>query len=121
MLRVYSGECCLCDVGTPVTLNDRWGEEKELHTGDIVLLWHVEYLGTDLETQTCHGMTVVVSDQHYWAAKEESEEERNTPWIMGIKSVPPNVPEWRVELIKKFSDVVDGEHWTEYGFNYREE
>lgn len=46
-LRVYSGESCKCDVGLPVGAKDRMG--RDLHTGDIVIVWHGEYLGTDIE------------------------------------------------------------------------
>lgn len=122
MLRVFSGDYCKCDVGIPYNFKDRYGADIELHTGDIVLLWSADYEGTDYETQTFHGMTVIVSDQYTCYSDCEVVENIDAvqPFVMGIKDVDLSNDSWRVELVKKYTDVVDGEHWRDYGFNYRD-
>ena len=39
---------------------------------------------------------------------------------MGIKDVDLSTEDWRVEIVKKYTDVIDGEHWKEFGFNYKD-
>jgi hypothetical protein len=44
-------------------------------------------------------------------------------FVMGIKEV--NFMEkdsgWYIERVKSYKDVIDREHWKDYGFNYKEE
>lgn len=118
-LKVFSGECCLCDVGIPADAVDMNG--KELHTGDIVHLWHVHYPGTDSEQwHTAGGLTAVVCHQYqsYSNGNVEMHSAHDAPFVMGIKAIAWSDPEWRVEIVKKFGDVIVGERWPAYGFSY---
>ena len=120
-LRVFSGKCCMCDVGIPVGATSTYGYPIEIHTGDIVIVWHGDYIGTDLETwSTCATLTAVVSDDYQsfsdGTIKLLDTEEPAFP--MGIKGCGFLHPEWRVQVVKKYSDVIPGEHWPQYGFSY---
>jgi len=120
-LRIFSGKSCLCDVGIPVNAFSTWGDPVEIHTGDIVIVWHGDYIGTDLESWTpTDGMTAVVANhyQSFSGGVIELRREVCEPFAMGIKDCGFDHPEWRVQVVKKFSDVVPGEHWPAYGFSY---
>lgn len=117
-LKVFSGECCQCDVGIPVGHEDMHG--NPLHTGDIVQLWSGDYIGTDLEqwTPTDH-LTCVVSDQYQSYTSGRIEEKDNPrPFVMGIKDAGFGSPEWKVRIVKSHADVIQGEHWTAFGFRF---
>lgn len=123
ILKVFSGEFCKCDCGIPVKAFSTYGDEIELHTGDIVITWRGEYVGTDSEFWfPCDGLTCVVADQYqsYSNGKIEALPEIGNPYVMGIKSCGFDDLQWRVQLVKKWHDVVAGEKWPQYGFNYRE-
>jgi hypothetical protein len=105
-LAVYSGQCRMCMVGKPAPFKDLTG--KPLATGDIVVMWPD---GGYLDFT----MSVVV-------------EEKDDFFVMGIRSVPLDLDDdgnptsyWRVQKVKDHSDVIPGEHWKAFGFNYREE
>lgn len=120
-LRVFSGKCCLCDVGIPVGATSTWGEPVEIHTGDIVVLWHGRWVGTDVEEWTqSGGLTAVVSNdyQTYSDGVIELIHDGGKPFAMGIKDCGFDDSEWRVEVVKKYSDVIPGEHWPQFGFSY---
>jgi hypothetical protein len=113
---VYSGECRLCTVGIPTGLSDVLG--RLLHTGDIVLTYKegedgVEFFGD---------LTVVVCNQ-YNSYTDGTHVLLDGPmefFAMGIRVVPINdTGSWKVRKVKSFEDVIDGEHWKAYGFNYR--
>jgi hypothetical protein len=97
---VYSGKVRLCAVGVPVQATDY--ADKPLFTGDIVCI----------DTPSSHSrptLTVVVADG-------------DGPFVMGIKSVPMDAPgEWNIWKLKDHRDVVDGEHWKAWGFNFKAE
>jgi hypothetical protein len=119
-LKVFSGECCKCDAGTPIAEKCQSG--ADLHTGDIVLLWHGEYLETEIECWYPNEyLTVIVTDQYtsYSDGSIVKNTDDKQPYAMGIKSCGFNAPEWRIQLVKKWSDVVEGEHWPAFGFSYR--
>jgi hypothetical protein len=120
-LKVFSGKCCLCDVGIPVKARSTWGDPVEIHTGDIIILWRGGFIGTDVEQWTPDSeLTVVVAD-HYQSYSDGSIElikEPEAPFPMGIKDCGFDSPEWRIQVVKKFSDVIPGEHWPAYGFSY---
>ncbi|HCW1009308.1 TPA: hypothetical protein OW416_005594 [Pseudomonas aeruginosa] len=120
-LRVFSGKCCLCDVGIPVGATSTYGDPIEIHTGDIVIVWRGGYLGTDLETWTpTDGLTVVVSDdyQSFSDGTIQLLDTEGGAFAMGIKDCGFLHPEWRVQVVKKYSDVIPGERWPHYGFSY---
>ena len=126
MLNVYSGECRFCEVGIPVNETDMSG--KEIHTGDIVQLYQGSYVGTHLEEwMPTSGLTVVVirAYQSFSDGTHQLHVGPHKPFTMGIASVgvqgQGDASEWKVSIVKKYYDVVDGEHWKEFGFNYREE
>lgn len=122
-LQVFSGNCCKCDVGVEVGAKDYMGEE--IHTGDIVMVWHGEYIGTDIECwYPSGGLTIVVSDQYQTTSDGRSfvhieNEGKPIPFVMGIAGCGFDHPEWQIHTVKKFSDVIDGEHWPAYGFSYK--
>lgn len=121
-LKVFSGKCCLCDVGIPTGAKSTWGDPIEIHTGDIVIIWRGSYIGTDFEEWVpSAGLTVVVSEnyQSYNGGVEIEAIGPGTPYPMGIKSCGFNHPEWRVQVVKKYSDVVPGERWPNFGFSYQ--
>ncbi|MDQ0068308.1 hypothetical protein J2W34_000082 [Variovorax boronicumulans] len=95
------------EVGVEIGKKDSFG--KVLHTGDIVMLAHGDYLGTDLESWTYDNLLSVIV----------TEPETGVPFVMGIKDCGFEHPEWRIQIVKKFGDVVDGERWPDWGFNYR--
>jgi hypothetical protein len=119
VLKVFSGKCCLCDVGVDTGATDASGQH--IHTGDIVMVYHGDYVGTDLESwNPCGGLTAVVSDQYQSYADGKIEETgNNNPFVMGIRDCGFNDPKWQIRIVKKYFDVIDGEHWKAYGFNYR--
>lgn len=119
-MKVFSGKCCLCDVGFPSGIKDfRTGDE--LYTGDIVLLYSVDYPNTDIEHWNCHGMTIIVADQYtsYTTGVITPNQTPFKPFCMGVKCVDFPSKQWKVQLIKSFKDVVDGEHFPSYGFSYK--
>ena len=121
LLKVFSGKCCLCDVGSPVNAKSTWGDEVEIHTGDIVTLCHGNYIGTDIENWTIlDSLTAVVCDQYQSFSNGTIvlRNEIGNAYPIGIKDCGFNDPEWRVQVVKKFSDVINGEHWPKYGFSY---
>lgn len=122
MLRVFSGKSCLCDVGIEWNGYDRWGNKLQLHTGDIVLLWNVCHADTDFEQHIFQGTTAVVANQYtsYTDGEVVVNKESLQVFVMGIKDVDLSTEDWRVEIVKKYTDVIDGEHWKEFGFNYKD-
>lgn len=120
-MKVYSGNCFLGKCGDPLGVNDECG--KPLFVGDIVLTYTDDGHGPT-------GLTVALFDDYstdttgkYWI------EEECGPWVMGIKNVKfwdyePEFEEtdsnrWMVKKVKDWSDVIDGEKWSDFGFNYK--
>jgi hypothetical protein len=121
-MKVFSGECQLCDTGIPAGGNDADG--KPLHTGDIVAVYHGSFIGTELEQwDLTRGLTAVVADQYdsYSNGTARLKDGEPHAYVMGIRVCGFDSPAWRIVLLKKFSDVVDGENWKDFGFNYRSE
>lgn len=121
-LQVFSGNCCLCDVGTCVNANATFGQNKgALHTGDIVIAWHGSYIDTDIECWNPTGLTVVVSEQYqsFTDGTIVSLAEPHRHYVMGIADSGFNSPEWKIQLVKSHLDVIDGEHWKDFGFSYK--
>lgn len=115
-MYVYSGVCREGCCGEVTPLKDHW--DKLLYVGDIVVIYK--------ENSSPDGLTVVVSDRytsftdgtHIIKPKDEV-----TYFIMGIKDccLKPDLEGWIVLKVKDHSDVVNGEHWKDFGFNYRED
>lgn len=120
-LKVFSGKCCLCDVGIPAKANSTFGDEIEIHTGDIVIIWHGTYIGTDIEEWLpSDGLTAIVADQYQSYSNGDITVQKASPepYPMGIKDCGFSDPEWRIQVVKKFSDVIEGERWPAYGFHF---
>lgn len=113
-MYLYSGKCRLGTVGQPTPFKDALG--NELFVGDIVIVYTDDY-GPE-------SLTAVVSDEFtsYSDGEHRVKEGPIKPFVMGIKSVDLAEPgTWKVRRVKKHQDVVDGEHWTAYGFSYHKE
>jgi hypothetical protein len=113
---VYSGECKLGKIGEPTVLKDF--AQQDLFVGDIVITSTIDKYGICYN----NGLSVVVSDEYN--NKLVSEENwGNCHFVMGIKNVDfmgKDAETWIVKRVKSFKDVVIGEHWSDYGFNYRD-
>lgn len=120
MMKIFSGECCLCDVGIPTNLVE-W-DGADLYTGDIVQVWYGNYIGTDVEQWLpVRRLSVVVADQYQTIGTPTGYTHKlidpnPVPYTMGIKNAGVD---WKVVRVKSYKDVVVGEHWPEYGFSYR--
>jgi hypothetical protein len=122
---IYSGNCRFCETGIDSGFKDLYG--KKLYTGDIVILLDNNYFPTSL--------TIIVRNDYHsysngvYVKKSELEE----CFVMGIKSCAPENIEnegtsfssgtiiWKVKKVKSFEDIVSGEKWKDYGFNYKED
>ena len=121
-MRVYSGNCCMCDVGIPAHQNDMHG--NELFSGDIVQLWHGNYLGEDIEEWLpSSGLTVIVGNQYQSYSDGTIKLLTNSPelFTMGISSCGVQNDEWKVSLVKSHKDIIEGERFPSFGINYRGE
>ena len=99
-MKIYSGDVCMGEIGAHV--------RDGIQTGDIIQLWHKEYAGTEHECwEPVEHLTAVVTDP-----------ESGEHYAMGIRSCGFDHSEWSVRVVKKWSDVIDGEHWPAYGFRY---
>lgn len=123
-LAIFSGNCLEAICGIDTGAKDMHGEP--LFTGDIVIIYSTKIVSTEYGPMTDYiagGITAVVSDEWttYTDGTYRSKEGKAEYFVMGIKSVPmEDTGEWRVRKVKSHQDVVLGEHWKDYGFNYRE-
>ena len=117
-MYIYSGDCRLGKCGDKTNMVDIYG--KKLFVGDIVVTYTTNKFGVC----SLSGITAVVSDR-YTTYSDGTHVENNgviNTFIMGIQSVDfmRNEFGWSVQKVKDWSDIVDGEHWGDFGFNYRE-
>lgn len=117
-LGVYSGECLQGVLGDPTDLKLITGEP--LYVGDIVITSVIDELGAC----TNNGLTAVVSDEFTTYSNGTIERKKEEPkyFIMGIKNVDfmgKNKEEWGITRVKSYKDVIEGENWKDYGFNYK--
>ena len=118
---VYSGVCRQGTLGMETSLNDVTGEK--LYVGDIVMASTIDKSGICSN----NGLTVVVSDE--FRSVNNGKETEYIPkegqieyFVMGIKNVDfmnADSEKWIVKKLKSFKDVVNGEKWTDFGFNYK--
>jgi hypothetical protein len=110
----------MCDVGIPANQKDMHG--NDLYSGDIVQLWHGNYIGTDMEEWLpSSGLTVIVGNQYKSYTDGTIELITNNPTLftMGIASCGVQNEEWAVTLIKSHKDIINGERFLSFGINYR--
>ena len=118
-MKIFSGSYCFCEVGIPTGEIDMHG--KALFTGDIVQLWHGNYVGTDLEEWLpSSGLTAIVAEGHQGGIEEHSLDDVSSPFTMGIVSVGVQGDGWKVSIVKSHKDIIDGERFPSFGFNYRQ-
>ena len=109
-------------VGYPTGKLDMNGED--LFVGDVVQLWHGNYIGTNLEEwMPSDGLTAIVSDkyQSYSDGTHKIINENQTPFTMGIKSIGVKGEDWDVKLVKSHKDIVNGERIKSFGFHWVKE
>lgn len=119
-MRIYSGTSCFCDVGIETGETDMHGES--LFTGDIVQLWHGNYIGAECEEWLpSSGITAIVANQYtsYSDGTIKLNEGENKPFTMGIARCGVQNHEWKVSLVKSHKDIIPGERFPSYGFNYK--
>lgn len=98
-MKIYSGKVCVGNVGDEAP--------NGFNVGDIVLVYRLEHEGSEFERWEHTGhLSAVVSD------------EDGKPFVMGIKDCGFDDPKWRIDVLKKYSDVIPGERWPAWGFSY---
>jgi hypothetical protein len=120
-MYIYSGDVRLGDCGDPTPYVDMYG--KELFVGDIVVTLTEE----DGVFKSLGSLSAVVSDKYtsYSDGTHKVKDGDIEYFVMGIKSAWPKCEdgkkkEWAVLKVKDHSDVINLEHWSDFGFNYRE-
>lgn len=117
-MYVYSGTYREGICGETTPLKDMTG--KDLFVGDIVMVSVIDKMGICDNT----GLTVVVSDRFtsYSNGTHVVKEGDICYFVMGIKTIDfmdKDSDKWIVKRVKSFKDVIGGEKWTDYGFNYQ--
>lgn len=107
-MYIYSGNYRMGTVGTKTDIKDI--DDNNLSIGDIVILFRENYSPNDL--------TVIVDDSFisYSDGTHVKRDGKHTSFAMGIKNAEPGT--WMIRKVKSYKDVVDGEHWKNYGFRY---
>jgi len=100
-------------------------EGNEVFVGDVVQLWHGNYIGTDFEEwHPTAGLTAVVRNEYTtWSGNkyrisENKDADAMEPFTMGIKGSGVSGGEWAIKVVKSFSDIVSGEKIKDFGFRY---
>lgn len=128
-MKIYSGKCLYCECGERTPFVDM--SEERLYTGDIVIMFVEDEHGM---THPPDGLSAIVSNKYttYTDGKIELNETGSQPFVMGIANCVMEKTDgaetvfrsgenrvWRVMRVKSWRDVVSGENWTEWGFNYK--
>lgn len=117
-MKIYSGKYCFCETGIETGETDMHG--NELFTGDIVQLWHGNYVGTDLEEWFPEsGLTAIVAEGHEGGWDDKPLSEIGAPYTMGIKQSGVQGQLWKVSLVKSHRDIITGERFPSFGFNFK--
>jgi len=117
-IYVYSGNCRQGDVGEATPLKDIG--DNRLFIGDIVIVSNVDKFGICDNV----GLSVVCSDKYtsYNDGTHLVKDGKIDYFIMGIKNVDfmgADSDKWVVKLVKSHKDVISGEKWENFGFNYQ--
>jgi hypothetical protein len=134
MLYIYSGKVRACQVGLSTPFIDAY--EKPISTGDIVAVYHEGHDG-HWEIGSDHFVVALAFHFDCYQGQEPIEKaEKETPFIMGYAGCQPRKePEntetalisdtsklvWHLVKVKGYEDVIHGEHWKEFGFNYQDD
>jgi hypothetical protein len=110
-MYIYSGTVRLGICGTKTPFTDVYG--KHLFVGDIVVT-HTD--------GWCAGMTAVV-DNSFISYSDGTHvintKDALTQFVMGIRGLEDDpTGTWKVNKIKDWSDVIEGEKWSNFGFSY---
>lgn len=119
-MKIYSGNCCMCDVGLPTGEKDDVG--NDLFSGDIVQLWCGNFIGKDFEEWLpWDGLTAIIGHQYqsYSDGTIELIDANPVLFTMGIAKVGIHGDDWKVRLIKSHKDIICGERYLSFGINYR--
>ena len=120
-LAVYSGECFQGVIGYPTTMVNAKGER--LYIGDIVMVYHKMYPNLKFHPTASGHFTCVVDNRYKTYTDGKIENQDGSCFVMGIANVCEdcnlNNDEWSVITVKSYKDVIEGEHWKAFGFNYR--
>jgi len=126
MLGIFSGKCLKGVCGEITDLYDY--KNNHLYIGDIVLVQYNEY---GLGFHSAY-MSVIVNNKFETFSDGSIIENKDYySFVMGIANVTKKelayeneegelTSGWVIEKIKSYKDVVNGEHWKDFGFNYRD-
>jgi len=120
-MYVYCGECRQGTVGMQTDLVDVNGDP--LYVGDMIVPCSI--VNGDLASTLI--LTAVVSDEFHTFVTTGGKEHRRKKgkikfYIMGLEHASFNEKDkngWRILRFKKHHEVVDGEKWRQFGFNYK--
>lgn len=117
-MYIYSRKCRQGDCGEKTPLKDSMG--KPLFVGDIVILSSIK---DNNEITLTNYLTAIVSDKYtsYSNGEHKTKEDDVEYYVMGIRDVgyvDNDNKDWRVDKLKSYDEIVEGEHWKSYGFNY---
>jgi hypothetical protein len=104
-LHVFSGKVDLGKIGILSAVKDYRGED--LYVGDIILTQYSDKFGVNY----VGGLTCIVQSE-------------GITFVMGIrdKCISGEINQefgWQVVKVKSWKDIVDGESWPDFGFNYK--
>tara|TARA_Y100001951_G_scaffold105377_1_gene122759 strand:+ start:11611 stop:11943 length:333 start_codon:yes stop_codon:yes gene_type:complete len=110
----------MCDTGLATGETDMHGHE--LFSGDIVQLWHGNWIGEEFEEWLpSSGLTAILGNQYQSYSNGITELLTDKPelFTMGIAGIGVQGGEWKVSLVKSHSEIIAGERFAAYGINYR--
>lgn len=118
---ILSGECIIGVLGQKTNLIDILG--NNLFVGDIVIFYDNDY--------SSQGISVVVNHKYKNSTDGINNyvevEDEDDFFIMGLKSIDftnnekyddDNTWKWAIKRVKSYKEVIHGEHWKDFGFNY---
>jgi len=107
-MNVYSGNCLNGKCGTKTPIIDSC--DSELFVGDIVIITKIG---------SYHPSLTVIVNGRYTTYSDGTIKDKGVDdfFIMGIKNA--NLNEWIIKKAKSYKDVIDGENWKAFGFNYK--
>lgn len=109
-LHVFSGQCEHGKCGIKTHIIDDY--DNQLRVGDIVVTTHRDEFGVNCD----YSLTVVVDDR----PNLDGSTEKGKPFVMGLAKIDwPADKDWFIMRVKKFEDVLEGEKWPNFGFNFR--